>query len=228
MALILAIETATKICSVALFKNNELIDCEELGGQYSHAELLAPFADTLLKRNGCKIADLNAIAVSKGPGSYTGLRIGVAFAKGICYGNSIPLIAINTLEAMAYGAIEKLKDNNALYCPMIDARRMEVYVSLFHANGEELEAVTAKIIDETSFEEKLKSQKVYFFGDGAAKCQSILNATNADFSYSGETSARHMGNLAFQKYELQQFEDLAYFEPYYLKEFLAIKSKKLV
>lgn len=228
MAYILAIETATKICSVALFKNNQLIDFKEQGGQYSHAELLAPFTKDVLERNQIQFCELDAVAVSKGPGSYTGLRIGVAFAKGLCYGNSIPFIAINTLEAMAFGAIEKLKDTAALYCPMIDARRMEVYVSMYDSRLKELEIVSAKIIDEASFEEKLANQKIYFFGDGAAKCQEALNHKHADFSYLGEPSARYMGLLAYQKFEKQEFENLAYFEPYYLKEFLAIKSKKLV
>ncbi len=224
MAYLLALETATKVCSVALFDNDKLLISKEQNGSYSHAENLASFVESILKEVKVDTKELSAIAVSKGPGSYTGLRIGVSFAKGLCYALNIPLISIDTLKSMAWGCEV---EEEALICPMIDARRMEVYAAVYTANLEELKPIAADIIDETSYADYLKGKKVYFIGDGASKCEAVLTHENAVFKESFP-SAKYMGALAFSKYSAQDFEDVAYFEPYYLKEFIAIKSKKLV
>ena len=228
MNYILAIETATKNCSVAIFENSRLLDFIEQGGDYSHAELLAPFTEALLDRNNLRVGELSAIAISSGPGSYTGLRIGLAFAKGLCYGNKIPLIAISTLKSMAFGAFQFIKDPDAYYCSMIDARRMEVYTEVYNSKLEVIHGIEAIIIDENSFVYLLKKFTLYFYGDGASKCKSTITHSNANFSYEGEASARFMGSLIFEKYLQEDFEDLAYYKPNYLKEFVALKSKKLV
>lgn len=228
MTRILAIETATKNCSVALFENDQLLDSEEQYGAYSHAENLASFAQKLLSRNNLTFSDLQAIAVSKGPGSYTGLRIGVSFAKGLCFSLQIPLISVDTLAQMASGLVQAQKDENALYCPMIDARRMEVYAALYNKDLEQVRGIEAEVIDENAYALFLGQQKVYFFGDGSAKCQEVIQHPNAHFVSFDAPSARYMGPLAWKAYHQKQFEDVAYFEPFYLKEFVAIKSKKLV
>lgn len=225
MSLILCLETSTKVCSVALFKENNLIDFEEAGGAYSHAENLALFVDRIMQRQGLSYSELNAVAVTKGPGSYTGLRIGVSLAKGIAYGANIPLIAIDSLASLAYGAIQKIKDDQALYCSMIDARRMEVYTSIYNAKLEEVQGIEAKVIDSTAYSKLLSQQKIYFYGDGAAKCESTLEHPQAVF-IELQSSAKNMGALAFEAYDNKSFEDVAYFEPFYLKEFVALQSKK--
>lgn len=226
MALILCIETATKSCSVALVKEGVVLARrEEVSDRYSHAEQLTLFIEAVLQEQEKSMKDLAAVAVSKGPGSYTGLRIGVSTAKGLCYALDIPLMAISTLEAMAKGM--QSKEVADLYCPMIDARRMEVYCALYAAEGQQSE-IAAKVIDEDSFKDVLEKKSILFFGDGADKCQETIQHQNARFIEQLYPSATDMAVLASQAYAQQNFEDVAYFEPYYLKDFVAGKPKKLV
>ena len=221
--LILHIETATTMCSVALSAGIEILALKELNERNIHASQITLFIDEVMKKACKNYADLNAIAVSKGPGSYTGLRIGASTAKGLCYALDIPLIAVDTLEAMTIGI---LQDNpemspNSLLCPMIDARRMEVYTAIFDTNLKLLADVSAKILDEHSFDPFFTEKKLIFFGDGAAKSRQLyLNQSNYLF-LEFECSAAHMVPLAFNKYQSGQFENTAYFEPFYLKDFIA-------
>jgi len=227
MALILGIETSTKICSVAISDENGLIALKEEGGEYSHAEKLNGFISEVLNQAGIDINQLDAIAVSKGPGSYTGLRIGVSTAKGLCYALNKPLIAVDTLQAMALSAAKQTVSQ--LYCPMIDARRMEVYTAIYDYNNNQMRDVQAKIIDEASFNSELSDHTVLFFGDGADKCKEVLNnVPNAHFSESGNPSAQFVNELAQVKFARNDVEDVAYFEPYYLKDFIATTAKKLL
>ena len=217
--LLLLLETATTMCSVALSKNGKILAIKEINNGYTHAENITVFITDVCEKAQIKLPEIAAIAISKGPGSYTGLRIGVATAKGLCYALNKPLIAINTLEAMAYGQLPK--DENALYCPMIDARRMEVYCALLDAKNNFVKQTSAEIISENSFSEFLHEQKIYFFGDGAAKCkQTLSHHKNAIFIEDIFPSAQNMIPLAQQAFEKNNFENLAYFEPYYLKEFV--------
>lgn len=225
MAYILNIETATHICSVSLSKNGNVIALKESNEDKTHAELLTVFIDEILKEKNIKPTTLTAIAVSEGPGSYTGLRIGISVAKGLCYGLKIPLISVSTLEAMANGAREQVSENTLL-CPMIDARRMEVYTALFSNQLEILEKVHPQIIDEDSFNNILSKQSIFFFGTGANKCQATITNENAIFLENLFTSSKYMASLSYSKYKNKEFEDVAYFEPFYLKEFQAIKSTK--
>ncbi len=225
MSIILGIETSTKICSVAISDGNKLLALEEEGGEYSHSEKLTTFIQNVLDKAKLKLEDVDAIAVSKGPGSYTGLRIGVSVAKGLCYSLDKPLIAVDTLQAMA-----RNPDLSAdLYCSMIDARRMEVYTALYDAENNMVEPITAKIIDEDSFSEPLKSNKIVFFGDGSAKCKDTLGDNpNAIFSEDGLPSAQYINQIAVENFINKEFEDVAYFEPYYLKDFVGTTPKKLL
>ncbi|MCO6500501.1 MAG: tRNA (adenosine(37)-N6)-threonylcarbamoyltransferase complex dimerization subunit type 1 TsaB [Vicingus serpentipes] len=231
MSLILGIETSTKICSVALSDGDQLLALKEEGGDYSHSEKLTLFIEEVMQQAGKTLKDVSVIAVSKGPGSYTGLRIGVSAAKGLCYALDIPLIAVSTLQAMARGMVQQLnrEPNNHLFCPMIDARRMEVYTALFDSENNTIENISAKIIDENSLSTYLNDNSIIFFGDGAEKCQSTLSKNkNAIFSNQGLPSAQYINQIAFQKFLNKDFEDLAYFEPYYLKDFIATTPKKLL
>jgi tRNA threonylcarbamoyladenosine biosynthesis protein TsaB len=223
MAFILALETTTKNCSVALFENEKLLYLkEEKSDGYSHAEQLTLFIEELIKTAHFSLKDINAIAVSKGPGSYTGLRIGTSTAKGLCYSLDIPLISVSTLKAMAFSMA--LSENYDLFCPMIDARRMEVFSALFDKNSNEVRGVQADIVDEQTYA-KFLANEVLFFGDGALKCKEIINHKNAKFIEGIFPSAKNLGILANAKFENKDFEDVAYFEPYYLKDFLAGKKK---
>ena len=218
MSLILNIETATKSCSVALAKDGRLLDCiEEVSEKYSHAEQLTVFIQDILAKHQFSTKDLDAVAISSGPGSYTGLRIGLSTAKGLCYALDIPLISVSTLEAMA--ELKKTDFTEYNLCPMIDARRMEVYCAMF-SNGGQTE-VQAKVIDEDSFTAEFEKGPVLFFGDGANKCQEILTHPNAHFILGLYPSAKGMVELAQQKFTKKAFEDVAYYEPFYLKEFVA-------
>ena len=222
MALILHIETATKSCSVALAQNDEFITCkEEVNENYSHAEKLNTFIAALFQDQNINLQNLDAIAVSKGPGSYTGLRIGVSTAKGLCYALDKPLISISTLRAMAYGIAQK--ESADLYCPMIDARRMEVYSAFYDDKNNEIRAVNADIINADTYQKELAS-RVLFFGDGAEKCKQIIKHSNAKFIDGVYPSSKDMTALAMQKFNKKEFEDIAYFEPYYLKDFVAGKK----
>lgn len=232
MALILCIETGTDICSVGVVRDGELISLRESDAGKDHAKKVAVFVDELLSETGIAPSDIDAVAVGEGPGSYTGLRIGVSFAKGLCYGLSKPLIAISSLKALAAVAIEDYKAGiidienweNSLLCPMIDARRMEVYLQLFNSDAEPLSDVTAEIITEQSLNEwrKNSSKNLVVFGSGAAKCADILGATLLNVT----PSVRGMAQLAEEKFANRQFADTAYFEPFYLKEFVVTTSKK--
>jgi tRNA threonylcarbamoyladenosine biosynthesis protein TsaB len=227
MAYILHIETATKVCSVGLAKDNTLIALkEDKSLQYSHSTLLTSFVQDVLKEAEIDIKRLDAIAVSMGPGSYTGLRIGVSTAKGICYALDIPLIAINTLRILARLAKSAISGKEIKYIvPMIDARRMEVYNSVFGFDMDEERNTIAEIIDENSFNEYLAKGKVVFCGDGASKCAEIVKHPNAIFLPEVLPSALGMLNLAYSKFLSKEFEDLAYFEPFYLKDFVAGKPR---
>lgn len=233
MSLILNLETSTTICSVSLSDNDTLIAVKEDANGRNHASLLTVFIEDILKKAGIKPEDLNAIAVSKGPGSYTGLRIGVSVAKGLAYGLKIPLIAIDTLEMMAKGYRmenpELEKAQNILLCPMIDARRMEVYSAIFDSTGKQIREVRAEIIDETSFDKELKTHRLYFFGDGAAKCSTVLRDANLVIDEVFRISSRFMIPFSWIKFEQKHFEDVAYFEPFYLKDFIAtIPKNKMI
>jgi len=229
MSCILHIETATEVCSVAVSLKSEIIfEKEEIKGP-SHAVLLGQFVDEAIKYLNSKNIKLDAVAVSCGPGSYTGLRIGVSEAKGLCYGLNIPLIAINTLKIMGYGILQGENiDNNTLLCPMIDARRMEVYDVLYNNKLEEIKSISADIIDENSFSEYLKENKILFFGNGAEKCKSVLKHQNAIFIDNIYPKASNMIKLAEDTYSYKEFADIAYFEPFYLKEFVATIPKNKV
>ena len=227
MAYIISIETATPVGSVALHNNGELISIKENNDQRKHGENITLFVDEVIKEAGITLQQVNAIAVSKGPGSYTGLRIGVSAAKGLCYGLNVPLISVNTLEGLAsHKALNSYKEKDFLFCPMIDARRMEVFCKLYNTTGEEIQETKALVIDELSFQAQLNQQKIVFFGSGADKCNTTIKHPNAIFVNGIEASAKAVGEIAYQKYLNQQFEDVAYFEPFYLKEFVATVSKK--
>ena len=216
---ILNIETSTKACSVALHNNGELIvSREDVTTNFSHSEKLLKFISKLFSDAKLSLSDLDAIAVSMGPGSYTGLRIGVSTAKGLCYGLDIPLISISTLKAMSFGMALEIKAD--LYCPMIDARRMEVYSAFFDINNTEVRKIQADIIDENSYKKELE-KKVVFFGDGSEKIKEKIRHKNAMFISNIHPSAKNMGLLSYQKFTKSLFEDLAYFEPFYLKDFVA-------
>ncbi|MBX2958642.1 MAG: tRNA (adenosine(37)-N6)-threonylcarbamoyltransferase complex dimerization subunit type 1 TsaB [Flavobacteriales bacterium] len=237
MSLILGIETSTKMCSVAISNNEELLSIREQSGDYSHAELLNKFINEVCHEANIKLNDLDAVAVSKGPGSYTGLRIGVSAAKGLCYALDKPFVAVDTLKAMAINLMMNNQQsitfgegwNDALFCPMIDARRMEVYTAVYNGALHEVESVSAKIIDEQSFQDLLKNNNIIFFGDGAEKCKQILAFNNnAVFINNIEPSAQYINRLALSKLHQSDFENVAYFEPYYLKDFLATTPKNRV
>ena len=227
MSLILQIETATASCSVALAEEGRILATKELNERNIHAEVITVFIDEVVTQAGKTMAKLDAIAVSSGPGSYTGLRIGVSTAKGLCYALDKPLIAVETLEAMANGFKNNHPDlpANALLCPMIDARRMEVYTALFDANGARVTPTSAEIIDENSLGEYLKDHQIFFFGDGASKCRDMLaHQSNAVIIDDFVNSASFLTNGASERFKGAQFQDVAYFEPFYLKDFIAGKK----
>jgi len=219
---ILNIETATKNCSVALVKEGRTILCKEIAEEgYSHAERLHVFIEEIIKEVGITFQDISAIAVSQGPGSYTGLRIGVSAAKGLCFALDIPLIAVDTLQVLASQA----KVSSGLIIPMLDARRMEVYSAIFTPNFENKRAIQAEIIIENSFEDF--QETLYLVGDCAEKCKPVLIKDNFIFLEEIKyPSAKEMSLLIFEKYKKNDTEDVAYFEPYYLKDFMMTVSKK--
>jgi len=228
MSLILNIETATPVCSVALGEAGKLLGFRETADGKSHATHITIFIAELLTACGKSLGDLDAVAVSKGPGSYTGLRIGVSTVKGLCYSLDKPLISIDTMMSMANAFAHK-DDSSMLLCPMLDARRMEVYSAVYDAELNEKRATSAVIIDENSFSDLLKNREVLFFGDGANKCVPVLGLhENARFDKDYQISATSMVTLSADKFEKKLFEDVAYFEPYYLKEFIAGKPKKML
>jgi tRNA threonylcarbamoyladenosine biosynthesis protein TsaB len=222
LSYILNIETATKNCSVALAKDGKTILCKEIAEEgYSHAERLHVFIEAIIEEAGIALQDLSAIAVSQGPGSYTGLRIGVSAAKGLCYALDIPLIAVDTLQALA----SQVTISSGLIIPMIDARRMEVYSAIFSPTLEKKREVLAQIIDDNSFEDK--QETLYFIGDCAEKCKSVLTKENHVFLEEiVYPSAKEMSALSFEKFKISDTVDVAYFEPYYLKDFMITAPKK--
>ena len=225
--MILCIETATNTCSVALCDNKGTVALRESSQEKSHASSLSLFIMELLEEKKIKAADLDAVAVSMGPGSYTGLRIGVSVAKGIAYGSKIPLVAVNTLESMYHGITNKgIEDDIDLLCPVIDARRMEVYSALFDREGNRVKETGAEVIDENSYSVLLKKKKILFFGTGAEKCREAIKNPNAYFDMEMLISASSMRIPALKAVAEKSFADVAYFEPFYLKDFIATIPRK--
>ena len=223
MALVLNIETATTNCSVSLSKDGEtLILKEDNSKGYSHAETLHVFIDDVFKTVNLTPSEIDAIAVSKGPGSYTGLRIGVSSAKGLCFALNKPLISIDTLESLAH----QVGIKEGFIIPMLDARRMEVYSSVFTSELELYREIRAEVLTEDSYKSILETSKVYFIGSGVKKTKSLIEHPNAIFIDDKLPSAKEMGLLSELKYQKSDTEDVAYFEPYYLKDFVALKPKK--
>lgn len=231
MALILLIETGTDICSVGIARDGELLSLRESDRGRDHARQVAAFVDEALEEMGLQPEALDAVAVGKGPGSYTGLRIGVSFAKGLCYGIGRPLIAIGSLDALTEvaredyeaGIVDVERWDEATLCPMVDARRMEVYTQIFSSAGEPLSEVSAEIVSEESFAKWRGEGEFVIFGNGAAKCQQVLEGAKY---IDVVPSARGLVRLAEQKLSQGEVEDIAYFEPFYLKDFVVIPSKK--
>lgn len=217
--MILCIETATTNCSVALGKKGKLLALkEDYSNNYSHAERLHLFIEELLEENEVRLQDLEAIAVSKGPGSYTGLRIGVSAAKGLCFALDIPMISIPTLKSLA---MQVKQEKDGFIIPLLDARRMEVYTAGFTANYQKVFDTRAEILSPDAFLEYLENATVTFIGNGVQKFSKICNHKNATFIEGKLPSANEMVGLAEEKFQKQKFEDVAYFEPYYLKDFMA-------
>ena len=222
MAYILNLETSTKNCSVSIAKSGELIAIKEIATiGFSHAEKLHVFMEEVLAEVNLTFSDLSAIAVGKGPGSYTGLRIGVSAAKGICFALDIPLLSIETLKILAVSTTI----SEGLLVPMLDARRLEVYSAVYNSDYEQVRETEAQIIDETAFEKELNQGKVYFLGDGAEKCKELIKHENAIFIDGKFPSAKEMASLSFDKYKKNDIEDVAYFVPFYLKDFVGTKPK---
>ena len=227
MATILHIETSTQVCSVAVSKDGVILAIKESTDKNSHAELVTIFSEEVLKEAGESFSSLDAIAISMGPGSYTGLRIGVSTAKGFCFAIDKPLIAISTLEAMAYGMVQFTKKSGFtqrihLFCPMIDARRMEVFTAVFDSELNNIQEISAEIIDESSYSDLLEKHPILFAGDGAEKCKELFSSNkNAHFLDNFNPSTSFMAMLAEKKFNAGEFENLAYFEPFYLKDFVS-------
>ena len=233
MALILCIETASDVCSIALEKDGKTIEMKETTEEKSHASQVSVFINDILKKESILPADLDAVAVSKGPGSYTGLRIGVSVSKGICYGASIPLLGIPTLQSLSWGITKLLpgplkNDPNIWLCPMLDARRMEVYSAFYDISYKEMRKASADIISTESYLDILSEHKVVFFGNGSKKCKEIIKHTNAIFLDNIHTSASKMACFAENSYKHGKFEDVAYFEPFYLKDFQTTTPKNKI
>jgi tRNA threonylcarbamoyladenosine biosynthesis protein TsaB len=227
---ILCIETSTKACSVALANNGELLAFKEsVDLDYSHAEQLNLFIEEVMKQAKIEFGQLNAISVSKGPGSFTGLRIGVSTAKGLAYALNIPLLSLETLESMAVGFSHgHVEESNELLVPMIDARRKEVYLRIFDSELNPKTETAAEVINEDSFNKWKDYKKIHLFGDGADKFDEDFNENERVLVYQNfYPSAQFMTGISDQKFKNKKFEDVAYFEPYYLKEFIAIKPRKL-
>ena len=220
MALIVNIETTTTNCSVSLSKEGGILVLkEDYNSKYSHAESLHVFIDNVIKSAEIEISDIDAIAVSKGPGSYTGLRIGVSASKGLCFSLDKPLISVSTLQSLSH----QVKIDKGYIVPMLDARRLEIYSAVFDANNKQLRETKAEILDKNSFLDYLNKDKVYFIGDGVEKTRSFIEHDNAIFIENKLPSANEMGKLAYHKYLNNEFENVAYFEPFYLKDFIHLR-----
>ncbi len=220
MTYILHIETATPVCSVALSFDNKLLTIRETSEENAHSSRITIFIEECLKEAGVEAKDLKAVALSAGPGSYTGLRIGAATAKGLCYALNIPLISVSSLQSMALSFLSERnkKENDFLLCPMIDARRMEVYYALYDNELKELKPSAAEVITE-NFLSDFSGKRIFYFGTGASKCRDLLSDKKFNFEEGNYNSARFLVETALDKLRGTQFEDLAYFEPLYLKEF---------
>ena len=218
MLLILNIDTATETATVSISEKGKIIDCVTNNNQKDHAFFLHPAIKNLFKKSGLPINKLNAIAVTAGPGSYTGLRVGMAAAKGLCYAFNIPLITVNTLEVMAQSSIIQLSDNSSLYCPLIDARRMEVFTAVYDHLLTEIIKPCSMILEGGSFEDMLQTNKIYFSGSGAPKLKKMLDDKNAIF-IDNIMAPNAMAQLAYKDYIKKKFADISYASPLYLKEF---------
>lgn len=230
MSCILNIETSTDVCSVAISNDAECIFNKEDHSGPNHAVKLGVFVDEALSFIDNHAIPLDAVAISCGPGSYTGLRIGVSMAKGICYGRDVKLLAVPTLEVMCVPVLlrEMVEEENALLCPMLDARRMECYTQLFDRALNEIRPIQADIVDENTYKEYLDERPVYFFGNGAAKCMEVINHPNAHLIEGIEPLAKNIFPLAEKRIAEEKYEDVAYFVPFYLKDFVAKMPKKLL
>ena len=230
MSCILNIETSTNVCSVAVSQDGSCIFNKEDHEGPNHAVILGVFVQEALSFIDSHAIPLDAVAVSCGPGSYTGLRIGLSMAKGICYGRDVKLIAIPTLELMCVPLLlgEKINEENALLCPMIDARRMEVYSQFFDRALKEVRSINADIVENNTYDDILAQQPVYFFGNGAEKCHEVLTHHNVHIIEGIVPLAKNMYPLAEKRMANEQFEDVAYFVPFYLKDFVAKEAKKLL
>jgi tRNA threonylcarbamoyladenosine biosynthesis protein TsaB len=231
--MILCVETATDLCSVALCDSGGTVALRENDKGRSHASVLTVFIEEILREAGIRAADLNAVAVSKGPGSYTGLRIGVSVAKGITYAASIPLIGVDTTRSMFHGFSDSADNNfnitsTDLFCPALDARRMEIYYTVYDVKGNMISQIKAEIIDKNSFSEFPETSRIFMFGDGAAKCIGVVNRKNITFVSDFRMSASFMRKPAYEALNNNRFENVAYFEPFYLKDFLTSKPVKNV
>lgn len=224
---IIQIDTATEVCSVSISIEGITLDQIQSSEPNMHASLLTGYVEQILSRNNLQFSDISAVAVSMGPGSYTGLRIGVSTAKGLCYALDIPLIGINTLESMYKGFVKGVNVTpDSLYFPMIDARRMEVYTMAFNADGKQVLPTQAKIIDELSFAE-FQAKEIYLFGSGANKFQDLFNSNpQVNIISAFQHSSVYMSEMAWQRFRTHDVENLIYFEPYYLKEFVASTPKR--
>lgn len=231
--IILHIETSTNVCSVALSQGEQLLVLKESNEDKAHGRLLSVFIQEVFEEANLNITMLDAVSVSSGPGSYTGLRIGVSMCKGLCYGLNIPLISINTLEVLTHAARNEsfvkaqIKETDLL-CPLLDARRMEVYTCFFDTKTAIISEISAEIITEDSFRKNLESHRVFFFGNGMEKCKSLLNHENAIYVDNIVPSGQFMIRKSLEKYSNNLFEDVAYFEPLYLKDFVPTVSKKKI
>ena len=228
MSCILNIETSTQVCSVALAQGEEVLFEKVSFEGPSHAVLLGTYVEEALNYVKERAVKLDAVAVSSGPGSYTGLRIGVSMAKGLCFGLGIPLIGIHTLEILAKKAVSVTQEENALYCAMLDARRMEVYAAIYDASLQEIRKSSADIVTPETYMDYLVKGRMYFFGNGAAKCKEVLTSENAFFLDDLFPLASDMASLSENAFTRRKFEDVAYFEPFYLKEFVATIAKNKV
>lgn len=227
MERIILIETSTALCSTALVEDGEIVSYRESREPKAHASLTAVFISEMLEERGCRVADCSAVCVSMGPGSYTGLRVGVSTAKGLCFGAKIPLTAVGTLDTLVWQAIDEglVPEGCSHIVPMVDARRMEVYTAVFSADGRQLTETEPKIIDSESFSDLLEKGKVLFIGDGAGKCKDTIVHPNAVFVQCCP-KASAMKVPAMEELKEKRFKDVAYFEPFYLKDFVATVSKK--
>ena len=231
MACILHIETSTNVCSVAVSENGQCIfEQSEQGEKGAGAECLGTMVDEALSFTDSHAIPFDAVSVSCGPGSYTGLRIGVSMAKGICYGRDLKLVAVPTLELLCVPVLlrETVQEENALLCPMLDARRMEVYAALYDRSLKTIREVSADVVDENTYKQWLDERPIYFFGPGAAKCMEVIRHPNAHLIEGIQPIAKWMQPLAERRFLNEQFEDVAYFVPFYLKDFVAIKPKPLL